>query len=332
MLIIIDNTLTAIDHSLPSKEELHMFCQLLLTIGVDIIELSAAVYERMEYLPEKGKYYLNISSADAISTRDLESYPGFCGLISRYTTLDERVIPEIQINDPRELMRLKQMRGCKELRIVGLDGLFRHPYDRIMRDIIKMLSGSSIQFCPENHYNCASALAVLWLSEYGNKITSSFAGLKNNAATEEVIMTMRLSVRRKPNSDLTVLPQLSRLYEKFTGRTISSRKPILGRKIFQVEAGIHADGIMKNPATYEAYDPGWVGQKSELVIGKHSGTKAIRMKLSQMQLPLPDEEKILKILNRVKSFSSAKRASLNDAEFDRIVREVLADEGSKIYS
>lgn len=332
MLIIIDNTLTAIDHSLPSKEELHMFCQLLLTIGVDIIELSAAVYERMEYLPGKGKYYLNISSADAMTKRDLVNHPGFCGFVSRHAVSDERIIPEIQINDPREIMKLIQMRGCGELRIVGLDSLLHYSYDRIMRDIITMLPGSSIQFCPENHYNCASALAVLWLSEYGNKIISSFAGLKNNAATEEVIMTMRLSVRRKPNSNLTVMPQLSRLYEKFTGRTISCRKPILGKKIFQVEAGIHADGIMKNPATYEAYDPGWVGQKVELVIGKHSGTKAIRMKLSQMQLPMPDEDRIIMILKRVKSFSSAKKASLNDEEFVRIVRGVLADEGSKIHS
>ena len=216
--------------------------------------------------------------------------------------------------------------------MVGLDGILCQSYERIMQDMLKMLPGSSIQFCPENYYKCASALAVLWLSEYGSKITSSFAGLKNNAATEEVIMTMRLSVRRKPNSNLTVLPQLSRLFEKFTGRTISGRKPILGKKIFQVEAGIHADGIMKNPATYEAYDPGWVGQKSELIIGKHSGSKAIRMKLSQLQFPVPDEDKIIKILGRVKHTAMRKRASLKDTEFAGIVREVLADEGSKIHS
>lgn len=327
MLIIIDNTLTAIDHTLPSKEELHLFCRLLFTIGVDIIELSPAIYEKMGYLPKNGKYYLHINSTDDMPGYDRS---GFCGFISR-TVMEDRVIPEIQINDPRELMKLKQLRGFGEIRIVGLDGLLCHPYEKIMRDIKNMLHGSSVQFCPENHYHCAGALAVLWLSDFGNKIISSFAGHKNNAATEEVIMAMRLSVRRKPNSDLTVLPQLTQLYVKFTGRKISSKKPILGTNIFKVEAGIHADGIMKNPATYEAFEPGCVGRKSVLVIGKHSGSKAIKMKLSQMQLPIPDDDKIIKILNRVKTVAMNNRASLNDREFVKIVREVLADEGSKIH-
>lgn len=326
MLLIIDNTLTAFDQALPSKEELHLFCELLLTIGVDIIEVSVAAYEKMEYLPENGKYFLHINSMD-----DLEKYPGFYGYTSRHLALAERVIPEIQINDPREIMKLKTLHDCRELRIVGLDSILCHPYDKIFKDMIKMLPFSTIHFCPENHYHCASALAVLWLSDYGKKITSSFAGHNNNAATEEVIMTMRLSVRRKPNSNLTVLPKLARLYEKISGRTIGNRKPILGKNIFLVEAGIHADGIMKNPATYEAYNPSSVGQKSELVIGKHSGTKAIKLKMMEMQLPIPTEEHIIKILNQVKIVSSKQRASLSDQEFAEIVREVAADERSQIH-
>lgn len=326
MLIIIDNTLTAIDHTIPSKDELHLFCKLLFTIGVDIIELSVTIYEKMEYLPEKGKFFLHINSLN-----DLDKYPGFYGYTGRNTRLDDRVIPEIQLNDPRELMKLKLMRDCRELRITGLDDILCHSFDKIIRDMLKMLPGSSIHFCPENHYHCASALAVLWLSDYGNKITASFAGHKNNAATEEVLMSMRLSARHKPNNNLTVLPQLCKLYERISGRAIGSRKPILGKNIFKVEAGIHADGIMKNPATYEAYDPGCVGQRSELVIGKHSGTKAVKLKLSQMQLPIPDEDKVVTILNRVKLMSLKNRASLNDSEFAKIVREVLTDEGSKIH-
>ena len=366
MLIIIDNTLTAIDHTLPSKEELHLFCQLLFTIGVDIIELSTAIYQKMEYLPENGKYFLHINSTDdmpiiEMSRNEMSRYDmsrnemagndisnndtiiidkanrkeikrsGICGFVSRNTVLEDRVIPEIQINDPRELMKLKLLRGSKELRIVGLDGILCYSYEKILKELKNMLPGSSIQFCPENHYHCASALAVLWLTDYGNKITSSFAGHKNNAATEEVIMSMRLAVRRKPNSDLTVLPKLSKLYEKFTGRTIDSKKPILGKKIFHVEAGIHADGIMKNPATYEAFEPGCVGQKSVLVIGKHSGSKAIKMKLQQLNLPVPDDDKIIMILNKVKMVSMGNRSSISDREFVKIVREVLADEGKKIH-
>ena len=326
MLLIIDNTLTAFDEALPSKEELYLFCELLLTIGVDIIELSTAAYEKIEHLPDNGKYILNITSMDAI-----ERYPGFHKYTCRHKEFDDRVVPEIQINDPREIMKLKLLQGCKELRIVGLDGILCHSYEKIMRDLVRTLAGSSIIFCPENHYHCASALAVLWLTEYGNKITTSFAGHKNNAATEEVIMAMRLSVRRKPNSNLTVLPQLSELYEKFSGRTIRNKKPILGKNIFHVEAGIHADGIMKNPTTYEAYSPSTVGQKSELVIGKHSGSKAVRLKLEEMQLPILGEEDITLILHRVKHVCTNHRSSLSNSEFAGIVREVANGERSQTY-
>lgn len=326
MLIIIDNTLTAIDHTLPSKEDLHSFCEMLFTIGVDIVELSEAVYEKMGHLPEKGKYYLHINSIEAV-----DKYPGFYGYTGRHIVADDRVIPELHINDPRELMKLKLLRDYRELRITGLDDILCHSFDKIFNDMINTLPDSSIHFCPENHYHCAAALAVLWLSNYGNRITSSFAGHKNNAPTEEVLMAMRLSARHKPNHNLTVLPQLSSLYERISGRVIGRKKPILGRNIFKVEAGIHADGIMKNPATYEAYDPGCVGQRSELVVGKHSGTKAIKLKLSQMQLPIPKDEVIIKILNRVKLISLYNNASLKDSEFASIVKEVLINEGSQIH-
>lgn len=317
MLQMIDNTLTAFDQSLPSKEELHMFCELLLIIGVDVVELSVAAYERMEYLPNKAKYILAVNVADEINR-----YPGFNRYICRHAELFERLVPEIQINDPREIIKLKLFQDYKELRIIGLDDLICHPYDKIMKEISRYLPVSKIIFCPENHYQCASALAVLWLSEYGNRITSSFAGHNNNAATEEVIMSMRLTARHKPNSNLAVLPQLSLLYEKFTGRPVGNKKPIIGKKIFQIEAGIHADGINKNPATYEAYRPCCVGQKSKLIIGKHSGSKAIRIKLEELRLPDMKDDEIGRILNKVKQVSTNSRKSLNDTEFINIVREV----------
>lgn len=321
MLQIIDNTLTGLDHALPSKEDLHLFCELLQTIGVDEIELSLAAYEKMEHLPGKGKFILNVNRAD-----EIRSYPGFHRYICRHEEMLDRLIPEKQINDPRELIKLMTLQGYKEIRITGLDDLLCHPYDKILMELTKSLPGCDIIFGPENNYRCASAIAVLWLQEYGKNITTSFAGLKNNAATEEVIMSMRLAVRHKPNSNLTVLPGLCDLYEKMTGNIISNKKPIIGKHIFQVEAGIHADGIMKNPATYEAYKPSCVGQKSELVIGKHSGTKAVRLKLEELCLPVPEEDGISRILHIVKQKCTNERKSLSNTEFVRLIREVAVNE------
>jgi len=327
MIKIIDNTLTTLDRILPSKEDLHTFCQLLFTLGVDAIEMSRDVYERMEYLPDNQKFILDI---DLLEEREL--YPGFYRYVSRHIVCDDNLIYELQMNDAREIVKLRALKGCKELRIVGLDDLICYDsFEKILKEIIDFLPKTSVILCPENTYGCASALAIQWVTGFGSNITTSFAGCKNNAATEEVMVALRLAVRYKISRDLTVLSDIKKLYEKFISKSIGNKKAIIGSDIFKVEAGIHADGINKNPATYEAFDPRIVGGKTELVIGKHSGTRSIRLKLEELKLPVPGDFVITKILDIVKEDCTAKRRSLSDTEFVGIVREVIRNERKQIH-
>lgn len=326
MLRITDNTLTGFDKCLPSKEELHLFCRLLRDIGVDVIEISLAVYEKMEYLPDDGKYILQVDYAE-----DIVRYTGFYRYTCHFHENLENLMPEIQINDIREIIKLRAISHCRELRIAGLDDLMCNGYDKAMEEIKKNLPNTKVNLNPENTYHCASALAIQWLLSYGSDVTVSFAGHKNNGATEEVLMALRLAVRHKPNKDLTVLPALTKLYEKITGTNISNKKPVIGKCIFKVESGIHADAMSKNPAIYEAYEPACVGGKSELVIGKHSGTKAVKMKLEELLLPVPEETVILKMLDKIKEVCSDSRGSLCDEEFAQIAAKVGANEGIKIH-
>lgn len=326
MIRIIDNTLTALDGRLPSKEDLQLFCELLLIIGVDAIELSTTAYKVLEELPKESKYMLDLEFSE-----DVDKYPGFYRYICHHGENRENVIHEIQMNDAREIVKLRALNHHKEFRIVGLDDLMCGSYEKTMNEIKIMIPNSKINFCPENTYGCASALAVQWILNGGTDITTSFAGCKNNAATEEVLMTLRLAVRHKPNRDLTVLPTLAALYEKITGTKISNKKPIIGRNIFKVEAGIHADGIKKNPATYEAFEPNIVGGKSEIVVGKHSGLKAIRLKLEEYNITIPCDEVVEELLHIVKDICTEHRKSLNDEEFMRLATEVIAGEREEIY-
>ncbi len=321
MIRIIDNTLTGFDGQLPSKEDLHAFCGMLAAIGADMIELSAAAYERMEELPEKGNYVLNINYPE-----EMDAYPGFYRYICHHVENQEKMIREIQMNDVREIVKLRALSCIKEVRITGLDDLMCGSYDKSMQEIKRVLPNSRIIFCPENTYRCASALAVQWLLNYGSDVTTSFAGWKNNAATEEVIMALRLAMRHKPNRDLTLLPVMAELFEKISGTRISNKKPVIGRNIFKVEAGIHADGILKNPATYEAYEPGCVGGKSEIVIGKHSGIKAVKLKLEERHLVLPEDGIAVKLLELVKEICTENGTSLSDEEFESLALEVIAHE------
>jgi homocitrate synthase NifV len=292
---------------------------------VDIVELPIDLYRHMNELPQ-GRYILNVEYEE-----DIYSNPGFYRYVCRQPSGAKNVIFELQLNDIREMIKLRTYEHFAEIRIKGLDDLICHPYEKYMKEWHCQLPGTTIHFCPENTFGCATALAFQWVMDFAGNITTSFAGCRNNAATEELIMALRLAIRHKPNRDLTVLPRLSGLYEKIFNVTVHNRKPIIGKNIFKVEAGIHADGIHKNPATYEAYDPSCVGAKSELVIGKHSGSRAVKLKLEELKLPIATDYVIDQILHQVRLICTQQRKSFSEEEFVLLATEVMRCEGNQVY-
>ncbi|BCN32861.1 homocitrate synthase [Anaeromicropila herbilytica] len=323
MIKIIDTTLTTIDNHLPSKDDLHNFCRLLDKVGVDAIEMSIPIYQRMEYLPEelRVKFYLRIE----VQAEKLK-YGGFYRYILHHADCEIGMISKIQINDIREIISLRTYKNLEEVCIVGLDDLLCYNYEQEMIEIKKALPKSQILFCPENTYGCASALAVQWVVSGGNQVMTSFAGHGNKAATEEVLLALRLAVRHKPNKELQDLKDLTHLYSKITGEVIAKKKPIIGEDIFKVEAGIHADGIVKNPVNYEPYDPKIVGGKTEIIIGKHSGKKAILLKCTEYQIRIPEEYMVDQILLKIQEVCTMERRSLSKEEFIQLVKEVCGYE------
>lgn len=326
MIKIIDTTLTAMDNHLPSKEDLHYFCYLLNEIGVDYIEISTKVYDKMEYLPEGMHFFLRLKVQ-----KDKPKYPGCYRYVIHHGENDINVIAKVQINDIREIIKLRSMSNQEEVCIVGLDDLICHNYNEIMEEMKRILPNSKITFCPENTYDLASALAVQWILNGGNQVMTSFAGYGNKAATEEVLLALRIAIRHKPNQQLNQLPELTKLYSKVTGEIISKNKPIIGENIFKVEAGIHADGIIKNPTNYEPFEPEIVGGNRTIIIGKHSGKRAIQLKCLQHGIILPNDRMLKEIIEKVESVCVNERNSLSDQEFVALVKEVYGYENKKKY-
>src|SRR6202040_296262 len=75
----------------------------------------------------------------------------------------------------------------------------------------------------------------------------------------------------------------SRMLSEITGAAVAPNKAVVGANAFAHEAGIHQDGIIKNPLTYEIISPQTVGVPSRsLVLGKHSGRNALRVSLRDL--------------------------------------------------
>src|SRR6202521_4222937 len=107
-----------------------------------------------------------------------------------------------------------------------------------------------------------------------------------NASLEEIVMAMRVRPDRYAYETGVVSEQLfptSQLLSEMTGVAVQPNKAVIGRNAFAHEAGIHQDGMLKNPLTYEIMTPQSVGvPDSRLVLGKHSGRHALALRCEQL--------------------------------------------------
>ncbi|HVB97883.1 MAG TPA: 2-isopropylmalate synthase [Candidatus Dormibacteraeota bacterium] len=114
-----------------------------------------------------------------------------------------------------------------------------------------------------------------------------------NASLEEIVVALavrgdRLGARTAISLDK--IYSTSRLLSEITGVSVPPNKAVVGANAFAHEAGIHQDGILKNPLTYEIIPPEMLGIPARrLVIGKHSGRNALRTRLEELGCPLSGE-------------------------------------------
>ena len=115
-----------------------------------------------------------------------------------------------------------------------------------------------------------------------------------NASLEELVMTMCVRADYYPYSTTIHAEQIfpsSQLLSQITGVAVQPNKAIVGRNAFAHEAGIHQDGVIKNPLTYEIMTPQSVGVPgTSLVLGKHSGRHALGLRCEELGFQLERRE------------------------------------------
>jgi 2-isopropylmalate synthase len=146
-----------------------------------------------------------------------------------------------------------------------------------------------------------------------------------NAALEEVAVA--LAVRKESFGVATKLKldelyKSSRLLTEITGAAVAPNKAVVGANAFAHEAGIHQDGIIKNPLTYEIISPETVGVPSRsLVLWKHSGRHALRESLRELGYE-PSDEQLAECYRRVTAFADAAK-NVRPRDLMTIAHEVI---------
>lgn len=119
-----------------------------------------------------------------------------------------------------------------------------------------------------------------------------------NASLDEVVMGIQMLLGLKTQINLEKLYDLAQLAEKFIMIPIHQQKPLVGKKAFTHEAGIHVHGILRESRTYEVVDPHTLGRKTQFVIGKHTGDAMMETKLKELGFDR-DKKGRRRILNMV---------------------------------
>lgn len=136
-----------------------------------------------------------------------------------------------------------------------------------------------------------------------------------NCSLEEVVMALRTRSDYY-HCDTTIvssrLVPTSQLVSQITGLHVQRNKAIVGRNAFAHEAGIHQDGMLKEPRTYEIMRPEDVGwAKTDLVLGKHSGRAALSERCRSLGYSLSAEQ-IQSLFGRFKALADHKKEVVDD--------------------
>jgi 2-isopropylmalate synthase len=158
-----------------------------------------------------------------------------------------------------------------------------------IRRRIKGIENVTISAHCHNDLGMAVANTMAAIAAGARQVECTINGIgerAGNAALEEVVMAMRVRHDRYPHETAIASDQLfpaSQLLSEITGVPVQPNKAVTGRNAFAHEAGIHQDGVLKNPLTYEIMTPQSVGvPDSKLVLGKHSGRHALSIRCEQL--------------------------------------------------
>ena len=178
-----------------------------------------------------------------------------------------------------------------------------------------------------NDLGLAVANSLEAVKRGGRQVECTINGIgerAGNASLEEIVMaikTRRDFFNLTTNINTTQIYKTSRLVSELTGFLVQPNKAIVGANAFAHESGIHQDGVIKMPITYEIMDPRTVGiPASSLVLGKLSGRHAFKERLAELGYSLSDED-----FNRV--FSVFKElADKKKVVTDRDIESLIAEE------
>ncbi|MBD3262454.1 MAG: 2-isopropylmalate synthase, partial [Candidatus Altiarchaeales archaeon] len=148
-----------------------------------------------------------------------------------------------------------------------------------------------------------------------------------NAPLEEVAVGLKTLLKMKTGLRMDKILEVSKLVEEYSNVPVPPNKAVVGENAFTHEAGIHVDGILKKPETYEPIKPELVGAKRRFVLGKHVGFKAVKKLVAEEGLKMTDQQ-LKEVYAQIK-YLGDKGKRVTSVDLESIALSVLGEKKQK---
>lgn len=228
-----------------------------------------------------------------------------------------------------EFARAARDAGADRLRYCDTVGIM-DPFT--VYDCIKQIIDTvniDVEMHTHNDFGMATANALAGIKAGAGYVGVTVIGLgerAGNAALEEVVMALKHLYQIDLKFKNEMFLELAEYVSTASGRELPAWKAIVGSNMFAHESGIHADGVQKHPTTYEAFQPEEVGLQRQIVIGKHSGTAALKAKFAEFGRSLTGHQ-ARELLSKVRSTTVSLKRPLFDKELVYIYEDLFGKRG-----
>lgn len=215
-----------------------------------------------------------------------------------------------------QVMEVAQEVGVRRFRFADTMGILDPYSTHAAIESLRRRSDLELEIHAHNDLGLATANTLSAIRAGATHINTTVNGLgerAGNAPLEEAVVALRQLYQIDTGVDMRSLASISALVEHASGRLVAANKSIVGGWVFTHEAGIHVDGLLKNPENYQSIDPGILGKSNRIVLGKHSGTKAVILAYGDIGVHL-SESQAQAALTRIRNFAMANKRPPNVEE------------------
>jgi homocitrate synthase NifV len=218
--------------------------------------------------------------------------------------------------------------GVKRIRFADTLGILTPEKTACLIGVLSKKLDIPIDFHGHNDFGLANANALCAWKAGAKVISCSLLGLgerAGNTPLEEFVGSAYFIEGFFRDFDLIGLRRLCRIVSRNTKRPIDSHKPIFGKNVYMHESGIHVDGLIKAPATYEFFPPEMVGGKRRIVVGKHSGRSAIKYIASLRHKRITDRQAV-KFISQLHAQMARKKGINAENSFKTFIKQVKTND------